>query len=142
MPPTPSAVNPQTNPKSVDLRVRAVMQMLIQRRSSRIRIGHLAREVGISHCHLSRLFSQEMQMPPSRLLRQARFEKAREMLQDTNLSVKEVMTAVGINDKSHFARDFKRVYGIGPAEYRRWVGSRTVEPDIKSGQQISRNANP
>jgi transcriptional regulator GlxA family with amidase domain len=98
------------------------MQLLAQRRHSKVTIGHLAKEVGVSHCHLTRLFSKENHMPPSRLLRQARFEKARELLMTTNLSVKEVMAAVGINDKSHFTRDFKRIYWLGPTEYRRRYG--------------------
>lgn len=122
IPPRPAVSNQETDPKYIDLRVRTVLQMLSQRRHSKVRIGHLAREVGVSHCHLSRLFSKENYMPPSKLLRQARFEKACEMLRTTNLSVKEIMAAVGINDKSHFAKDFKRMYGLSPAEYRRRYG--------------------
>jgi len=37
-------------------------------------------------------------------------------LAETNLRVKEVMHKVGINDLSHFVRDYKKVFGESPSE--------------------------
>jgi transcriptional regulator GlxA family with amidase domain len=43
---------------------------------------------------------------------------AKQLLETTFMSVKEVMFAVGINDLSHFVRDFSKRYGKTPAKYR------------------------
>ena len=45
-------------------------------------------------------------------------EQARELLETSYLSVKEVMARVGVADESHFVRDFKKAYGRTPARYR------------------------
>jgi AraC-like DNA-binding protein len=36
------------------------------------------------------------------------------------------MAHVGINDPSHFARDFKRAYGVAPTELRRLERTRAA----------------
>lgn len=57
-------------------------------------------------------------MPPIRYLRQLRMERAKHLLESSFLSVKEIAFQVGLNDESHFVRDFKSTYGYSPALYR------------------------
>jgi len=57
-------------------------------------------------------------MPPIRYLRQLRMERAKDLLESSFLSVKEIAFRVGLNDESHFVRDFKSTYGYSPALYR------------------------
>ena len=57
-------------------------------------------------------------MPPIRFLRQLRMERAKDLLESSFLSVKEIAFQVGLNDESHFVRDFKSTYGHSPALYR------------------------
>lgn len=47
-----------------------------------------------------------------------RIQKARELLETTSLSVKEIAARVGIQDQSHFTRDFKRGHRLTPSQYR------------------------
>lgn len=35
------------------------------------------------------------------------------------MTVKQIATGLGINDVSHFVRDFKKAYGMSPAQYRK-----------------------
>jgi len=44
--------------------------------------------------------------------------QAKKLLETTFMSVKEIMGRVGISDKSHFLRDFKRDHGATPAQHR------------------------
>lgn len=46
-------------------------------------------------------------------------EKARYLLETSFLSVKEITHSVGLNDESHFVRDFKKAYGEPPTRYRK-----------------------
>jgi transcriptional regulator GlxA family with amidase domain len=45
-------------------------------------------------------------------------EKAKELLERSLLSVKEVAGRVGVADMSHFVRDFEQRYGLAPLRYR------------------------
>ena len=78
----------------------------------------LAELVNLSTSRLHQLFKEETGMPPAKYLRQLRMQRARHLLETTNLSVKQVMVAVGVSDESHFVRDFKKACGLTPARYR------------------------
>src|SRR5687768_3187080 len=55
-------------------------------------------------------------------------QRARELLETSYLSVKQVMARVGVTDESHFVRDFKKACGLTPARYReRFLGGRLDE---------------
>jgi hypothetical protein len=57
-------------------------------------------------------------VPPIKYLRLLRMERAKGLLESSFLSVKEIAFQVGLNDESHFVRDFKSTYGFSPAIYR------------------------
>jgi AraC-like DNA-binding protein len=78
----------------------------------------LAAVVNLSPSRLHQLFKEETGMPPARYLRQLRMRRAKELLETTHLSVKQVMAGVGVTDESHFVRDFKKCCGLTPARYR------------------------
>ena len=46
-------------------------------------------------------------------------EKAKEMAEITHLKITEILTILGLDDPSHFRRDFKGEYGLSLTEYRR-----------------------
>jgi AraC-like DNA-binding protein len=81
-------------------------------------VDELAGIVNLSKSRFKKLFKQETQLSPTQFVRHLRFEKAKELLETTHLTIKEIGFAVGINDQSHFVRDFKKKYGISPTEYR------------------------
>jgi AraC-like DNA-binding protein len=57
-------------------------------------------------------------MSPSQYVKQLRLSYARQLLEKSTLSVKEVMAAACLNDFSHFVRDFKAMYGMTPSKAR------------------------
>jgi len=78
----------------------------------------LAGLVNLSPSRFHQLFKEETGVPPARYLRLLRMQRARELLETTHLSVKQVMAGVGVSDESHFVRDFKKTCGLTPARYR------------------------
>lgn len=80
--------------------------------------GEIASNVNLSLAHLRYLFKAETGMSPAQYLRALRMREAEKLLKTTFLSVKEVMHRIGVRDESHFTRDFKKAYGITPAQYR------------------------
>ena len=81
-------------------------------------LGDFAQAVNLSVWRLCHIFKSEVGMPPIRYLRLLRMERAKGLLESSFLSVKEIAFQVGLNDESHFVRDFKSTYGFSPALYR------------------------
>jgi AraC-like DNA-binding protein len=81
-------------------------------------LGDFAQSVNLSVWRLCHIFKSDVGMPPIRYLRLLRMERAKHLLESSFLSVKEIAFQVGLNDESHFVRDFKSTYGFSPALYR------------------------
>src|SRR6187200_3620781 len=81
-------------------------------------VAELAASVGLSPSRFAYLFRRDTGIPPARYLHTLRMERARLLLERTFLSVKEVMASVGVNDPSHFSRDFRRYHGVPPTGLR------------------------
>ena len=81
-------------------------------------LAEFAQSVNLSVWRLCHIFKSDVGMPPIRYLRLLRMERAKDLLESSFLSVKEIAFQVGLNDESHFVRDFKTTYGYSPALYR------------------------
>src|SRR5215211_1495635 len=81
-------------------------------------LGEFAQSVNLSVWRLCHIFKSDVGMPPIRYLRLLRMERAKNLLESSFLSVKEIAFQVGLNDESHFVRDFKSTYGFSPSLYR------------------------
>jgi len=83
-----------------------------------LRINEIAARLHISSSYLRHLFKNEVGMAPTHYIKVLRLSKAKELLENTFLSVKEVMAEVGFSDLSHFVRDYKQQYGETPSQTR------------------------
>lgn len=102
-----------------DPRVRLAITLLQKNAMSpSARINEIADKLHISSSHLRHLFKKEVGMAPTHYVKVLRLQKARELLENTFLSVKEVMAAVGFSDLSHFVRAYKAQYGVTPSQTR------------------------
>lgn len=102
----------------VDPRVLKVIALMEENYHRELPLDVLARSVRLSRWHLGHIFKNEVGSSPSRYLRALRMRRAGLLLATTFLTVKEVMYKVGVRDQSHFAKDFKSIYGLTPTEYR------------------------
>jgi len=57
------------------------------------------------------------------LLNQAKYDHAKEKLQNTQLPVAEIAKSMGYSDPAHFSRAFRRWSGLSPASFRKRRGS-------------------
>src|SRR5919107_3137233 len=81
-------------------------------------VRDLAARINLSQSRFRALFTVHTGVGPAQYLQWLRLRRARLLLERTCLNVKEVMTLVGYNDPSHFARDFRRQHGGSPTSFR------------------------
>ncbi|MBI2693591.1 AraC family transcriptional regulator [Mycobacterium nebraskense] len=78
----------------------------------------LARVAGMSQYHFARLFKNRFGTPPHAYVQQRRVERARQIIVDSDMALKEVVGATGFCDQSHMTKSFKRAFDMTPAELR------------------------
>ena len=103
----------------MDQRVLTVIALMKHDPRQALPLSRLAQSVNLSTTRLWYLFKAETGTPPGRYLRTLRMQDAATQLVTTFFSVKEIMARVGFTDESHFVRDFKRIFGVTPTEYRK-----------------------
>ena len=102
----------------MDSRIQKVQKMMRDNLNRELSLAELAQSVNLSSWRLCHLFRSDIGMPPIKYLRLLRMEAAKELLETSFFSIKEITYKVGINDESHFVRDFKKIYGVPPSVYR------------------------
>lgn len=105
----------------MDPRIRKVLTLMESDESDlryKLSVSMMARVANLSPSRLHRLFKSEIGITPMVYLKNCRMKKARSLLETTFLSVKEVARRVGVNDDSHFVRDFEKAFGMTPSLYR------------------------
>ena len=102
-----------------DPRVARVCAMLRENPGADHDVAALAREAHLSVEPFIRLFKRDTGLTPYRYLQRQRYSLAARLLAESELPVETVCAEVGINDRFHFSREFKKLYGVPPASYRR-----------------------
>lgn len=83
-----------------------------------VSLGELSSLVHLSPFHLSRVFKEEVGIPPHAYQTQARVARAKGLLLG-GWPVARVAFETGFADQSHLARHFKRLVGVAPGSYAR-----------------------
>jgi AraC-like DNA-binding protein len=101
------------------LQLKRLTDYMNDRLAEDVSLHDLSLLIGLSTFHLCRAFRQSTGLPPHRWRMQRRLERARELLEGTNMPVMEVAAAVGFDDPSGFAAAFRKALGVSPSHYRR-----------------------
>jgi YesN/AraC family two-component response regulator len=83
----------------------------------------LARAVGLSTSHLRRRFKATFGRTPMEYLERVRMEEADRLIQNAELSIKEVARKVGYLNANNLSTAFKRFHGGPPQTHRRTANS-------------------
>jgi len=119
----------------MDKRVEKIIQMMRDDVRGELSLSEFAQSVNLSVWRLCHIFKSEVGMPPIRYLRLLRMERAKDLLESSFLSVKEIAFQVGLNDESHFVRDFKSTYGFSPAHYRAQFKNKGQEKEQQDSKE-------
>lgn len=102
--------------------IRQARTYVQQHYSEPITLESVCEAAGFSASYFSALFKRETGENFVKYLTRVRIDRAKELLQHTNLPVSEICSRVGYNDLKHFTQTFKKETSLSPAQYRRLYG--------------------
>jgi AraC-like DNA-binding protein len=94
------------------------LRYLSERLAEPVKLSELAKHAGVSKQHLIYLFNQETGFPPIEYFLRMKMQRAAQLLDLTDLGVKQVGSAIGLSDPYYFSRLFKQMMGHSPTKYR------------------------
>ena len=106
----------------------------------------MAEEVQLNPQYLSKLFKKVTGIPPKQYLLQLKIQTAQSLLIRTNLSIKEIASNAYFENEKLFMRQFKKICGVTPSNYRAqfdeiYHNNQVISPVLPIPEEISRHLN-
>lgn len=118
----------------MDYRTRKVIALMAVNLRQNPSLENLAQSVNLSASRLRHLFKEDMGVTPTQYFQALRMEHARHLLETTFMRVKEIAPAVGMGRDSCLVREFKKTYGVAPAQYRLRRAGPPAEANVLRGE--------
>ena len=83
-----------------------------------ISLDDVSREIDISPYYFSKVFKEATGENFIDYLTGLRIDKAKDLLENTGMSMKEICGEVGYSNPNYFSRIFKKIVGVSPTEYK------------------------
>lgn len=99
-------------------RVHICRDYMISNPANSHNLDHVAAIAGFSPYHFLRSFKEVFGQTPHKYLTNLRLQKARKLIQKTNLPISAICLEVGFESLPSFSNLYKRSYGISPAKER------------------------
>jgi transcriptional regulator GlxA family with amidase domain len=90
-------------------------------------VTELAERLGVDRTTLFRVFQDHHGTSPSEYIDLSRFERARELLLHTTMSMNEITRQCGLTSQQYFSAWFHRKSGQSPRDYRKKAGAKTKD---------------
>lgn len=84
-----------------------------------ITLESLSRQIGYSKAHFCRKFKQETGMTVNQYIERLRLDKAKNMLSETDMPIKDIALECGYSDIAYFTNRCKRLFHQPPAQLRK-----------------------
>lgn len=97
-----------------------IMHYVAEHTRQKLLVGDLARRFAISPAHLRRVFKHQAGASLKKFILNARITQARQLLLETDNTLRAIADEVGFADVFHFMRTFKKTVGVPPAQFRRF----------------------
>jgi AraC-like DNA-binding protein len=98
--------------------IRSAISYIAQNYSQNIKINELADYVGVNRSYLASSFKKATGYSPKEYLLSLRMERAKSLLETSDMTINGISNAIGYSDQLAFSRMFKKYTGISPTVYR------------------------
>lgn len=99
--------------------VRPALEYIRENYALLMKIAEIAAVCHMSESHFRRLFEENISMTPVEYLNQLRVKKACDLIKKTGYSMEEIAVKVGFTTTSTFNRNFKRITGTSPYQWKK-----------------------
>jgi transcriptional regulator GlxA family with amidase domain len=99
--------------------MRTVLEHVRDNYSQPIEVKELARLLHLSVSQFERRFRKVFQISPLKHIMNVRIRAASLRLTTTNDTIASIALDCGFYDHSHFTRNFRKIMGVSPKEYRK-----------------------
>ena len=82
-------------------------------------VSELIKETNYSCSHTNRVFLREVGCTPGKFFRDKKFEYAKTLIGETDMSLADIAFTIGYENYPHFSTAFKKYTGVAPVEYGR-----------------------
>lgn len=103
-----------------------VLQFINHNYMKDISTSDISKHLNLNQNYISQLFKKETGSTYTKYLTQLRIEKAKQLLQQTDLSLSDICAEIGYNDYFYFLKTFKKYEGMSPSTYRAQLTSASV----------------
>lgn len=74
-----------------------------------------------SKSYISKVFKKTYGMTPCFFIKKQKIKKSKKLIMmDRNKSLSDIASEVGFYDQSHFIKNFKKIEGITPSQYKKF----------------------
>ncbi|MDD6356331.1 MAG: AraC family transcriptional regulator [Oscillospiraceae bacterium] len=116
-------LNPQSSKTKGEISyedsVHKVKEYILENLNESITVKSLAELVSMSSSHFSRIFKQQTGFSPYDYILISRLNRAKYLLQTTNMTIASIAYEVGFNSESNFIYFFTENEGISPGKFRK-----------------------
>ncbi|MBA4687873.1 response regulator transcription factor [Candidatus Galacturonibacter soehngenii] len=114
------SIGSSENPEQVRINVvrEEILRYIRMHYIEEISMQDVAEAMNYSNAYFCKLFKQGFQKSFTTYLMEYRIEKAKQLLSDVTINVKDISDKVGYKDSNYFAKVFKKLVGVTPSEYR------------------------
>lgn len=115
----PTWIKRDRNMKFIDEMKRYILEHYTQE----ISLEQVADHVGLQHDYLGKLFKKVEGLTFTEYIIALRMEKAKELLEQRELTIKEITFMIGYSDPNYFSRAFKKYVGISATQYEKIINN-------------------
>ncbi|MBU0905261.1 MAG: response regulator [Firmicutes bacterium] len=102
-------------------KIHQIKQYIIEHSHKDISLDALGRKVDLSPIYISKMFKEKLGINYIDFLTECRIEKAKKLLSDPTISLKEITFEVGYHEPNYFSKVFKKMCGVSPKDYRKTI---------------------
>src|SRR6201995_3253886 len=97
--------------------LRELQVYMLENLKANLSVENLAERIGMSPRHFTRVCLRETKMNPGQFVDRLRVEAAQQMIDSSNMGLKEIADSCGLGSADAMRRAFVRVIGITAGEY-------------------------
>ncbi|MCH1982056.1 response regulator [Ruminococcus sp. OA3] len=87
-----------------------------------IKLEEMSEMAGFNSAYFSTMFKKETGQTLTEYILQVRMDKAKELLKNKEIKINDIPELIGVGDAKYFSKQFKKVSGLTPSQYRRFFG--------------------